>query len=224
MTRPARVAIAAGGAFVLLSLAVWQRLAGVAAVDTAVHTWVITTRSESTIVVARAVTEAGSTFVAIPLILLLGLIALAGRPAAVRIGGAVLLTAVTSLGAALGLAVNAAINGVRPGEASWAGAAGGPTFPSGHTTVATLLAASVAWAAWIRTTDPRVRTAAVIVAVAIAAVVGVSRVWLGVHWPSDVLGGWLYGLAWAGFAIVAVDQVRRQRRPVRATADDRIRA
>ncbi|WP_375458059.1 phosphatase PAP2 family protein [uncultured Enterovirga sp.] len=37
------------------------------------------------------------------------------------------------------------------------------------------------------------------VAVALTILIGASRVYLGVHWPSDVLAGWCGGAAWAGF-------------------------
>jgi membrane-associated phospholipid phosphatase len=44
--------------------------------------------------------------------------------------------------------------------------------------------------------DEGQRRAAVIAAVVVSLLVGVSRVLLGVHWPSDVAGGWAFGLLW----------------------------
>ena len=46
--------------------------------------------------------------------------------------------------------------------------------------------------------EPRVKAYLLWVGVALTLIVGVSRVYLGVHWPTDVVAGWAVGAAWAG--------------------------
>jgi membrane-associated phospholipid phosphatase len=201
-------ALAAGGVFASLAVAVWREVPAIRATDTAIHSWAVTTRSETSIEFARVVTEMGSTFVVMPIILVLGFLSLPRRPFRVRILAGLLLMGVAGLGMLVGLTVNAAVNGLRPGQENWLGAAGGPTFPSGHTTVGTVLAASIAWAAYTRL--GRSEVPALVLAVAVAAGVGWSRLWLGVHWPSDVVGGWVFGTAWAAAAIGVLSEMRRR--------------
>ena len=67
-------------------------------------------------------------------------------------------------------------------------------FPSGHAANATLVWLCLAL---LLPRSDRARAFAVWAAVWLALAVGVSRVMLGVHWPSDVIGGWAFGLFWA---------------------------
>lgn len=71
------------------------------------------------------------------------------------------------------------------------------SFPSGHSTMST--AAFLTLAMLIASLEMKRRSKALAYALAAAVVVGVgfSRVYLGVHWPSDVLAGWCLGSAWA---------------------------
>ncbi|POM26115.1 Phosphatidylglycerophosphatase B [Actinomadura rubteroloni] len=91
----------------------------------------------------------------------------------------------------------------RPPVADWAVHAGGFAFPSGHTTTAATAAGLLVWAACAKLRGAR-RTIVIAAAVTWAFAVGVTRIWLGVHWPSDVLGGWLLAAATVGAAAAAL--------------------
>lgn len=88
-------------------------------------------------------------------------------------------------------------NRPRPDIALHASYTAGTSFPSGHSmmsaatylTLGALLARSE--------TRKRLKAYFLIVAVFLMVAVGVTRVYLGVHWPTDVLGGWTAGAVWA---------------------------
>ena len=69
------------------------------------------------------------------------------------------------------------------------------TVPSGHAANTAALAAAVILIAW----TTRLRTVAVVAGVALVLVVGLGQLILGVHYPSDILAGWLWAFAWAAF-------------------------
>ena len=77
----------------------------------------------------------------------------------------------------------------------------GASFPSGHAMFSAALAAALMFLAW-RTPY---RWLAVVLGTLWTLVVGLSRLYLGVHYPTDVLVGWLAGTAWvAGAHLLAV--------------------
>jgi len=67
------------------------------------------------------------------------------------------------------------------------------SFPSGHANSSMVFFLTLALAL---TADTRWQRTAVIGAIGLSILVGVSRVMLGVHWPSDVVGGWALGMLW----------------------------
>jgi len=84
------------------------------------------------------------------------------------------------------------------------------SFPSGHSMMAavTYLALGVL----VARTLPQRKLKIFVLSIAVFAVilVGVSRVYLGVHWPTDVLAGWLAGAAWAAVCILGARFLARR--------------
>lgn len=65
------------------------------------------------------------------------------------------------------------------------------SFASGHTVAGSLFFGALAMLAWRTVASGRWRGAIVAIAVVLSGLIGVSRVYVGAHWPTDALGGWL---------------------------------
>ncbi|MGF7152565.1 phosphatase PAP2 family protein [Novosphingobium gossypii] len=117
---------------------------------------------------------------------------------------------------ASGWAVNSALKGLvgrpRPQIVPHLMEAGGNSFPSGHSFNAAVVYIAMALAFAALSKRPAVRRTVIGTAMALSLAIAWSRVWLGVHWPTDVIAGWLGGAGWAFLAAALLP------RPARMTA------
>lgn len=78
--------------------------------------------------------------------------------------------------------------------------AGGMSFPSGHSFNSAMIYVAIALAFATISARESVRITIIGAALVLSAMIATSRVWLGVHFPSDVAAGWLGGVGWAFLA------------------------
>lgn len=90
-----------------------------------------------------------------------------------------------------------------------------PSFPSGHTLNSTVLIGVLVYVALLHLSSRWARTAVVVAGSVFVVAMGLSRVFLGHHWLTDVMVGWTLGLAWLSVVVTAHRlflTVRRARR------------
>ncbi|NEC84934.1 phosphatase PAP2 family protein [Streptomyces sp. SID12501] len=162
--------------------------------------WSVGHRPDVAVAFARGLTVTGTGLIPFTLAALAGVIV--GRTLRQRALAAALCLACLGAGQALRYAVMALIARPRPPLTDWKTHASGWAFPSGHTTTAALTAGLLIIAICVR--RPRGRAPLVLVIGGWGALVGLTRVYLGVHWFTDVVGGWLFALGWLGVCLCAV--------------------
>ncbi|WP_228028772.1 phosphatase PAP2 family protein [Donghicola mangrovi] len=125
-------------------------------------------------------------------------------------GSAALLAVSIAGGQALSHLAKLGFDRPRPDLVSHAVEVSTSSFPSGHSMMSAVTYLTLAVMLARADDRPSIRAFYIVVAAVLAMLVGISRVYLGVHWPSDVLAGWSLGAAWAlGVAMVARWLARR---------------
>ncbi len=141
----------------------------------------------------RAITTLGSTAVLLPTIALIGL----GIRNHRHTWEPLALLVITQLGAiALYDTVKVLVARPRPAVGQLVATASGYAFPSGHATQAAAVWGAIALTLMPTASATTAKVALGAGAATIALIVGVSRVYLGVHWTTDVIGGWALGAIW----------------------------
>ncbi len=198
--RTGAAAIAIGALVPLLLLAAWARLAPVGSWELAL---LVALQPDAGLHsdLVRALNTLGNLDVWGAVVLLLSALALAARRA-----WAALIVALTLFSDLAAYAIKVVVERARPQGANLQDLLGGESFsfPSGHVVRVTALAGVLAWLI----VPERLRLPlALATAVVAGTVMGYGRVAVGVHWPTDVIGGVFAGVVWV-FASIALLQDR----------------
>jgi undecaprenyl-diphosphatase len=113
-------------------------------------------------------------------------------------------------GLLLSLALKTGFDRPRPDLVSHASMIYTSSFPSGHSMLAAVVYLTGGALLAVVHTARRVRVYLIGCSVLATLLVGVSRVYLGVHWPSDVLAGWAAGAAWAAACWLAAQWLQER--------------
>jgi undecaprenyl-diphosphatase len=121
-----------------------------------------------------------------------GFLALQGKGRA-----AIFVIIAIACGITLSFALKAGFDRPRPDLVSHGSIVYTASFPSGHSMMSAVVYLTLGALLARFQTRRRLKAYVIVLAVLITLIVGASRVYLGVHWPTDVLAGWAAGASWA---------------------------
>lgn len=203
------VLVAAAGAAVVavltwLSAGVYAGVkdaAGLASLDEPALEWAISVRNPTTVGAVNVFTQLGGpigmTVITAAIVLVMSLSWRSWTPLVligIGVAGSLLLTVVGKN--LVGRARPPLSAAIPPYESSW-------SFPSGHALNGTVIASLVAYLILLHLTSWIAKVITVLLAVCWFVAMGLSRVFLGHHWLTDVIVGWTLGLAWVAVVITA---------------------
>ena len=172
--------------------------------DEAILTWVATHRTPALDQVALEVTALGNTATLAVLILAVSVFLWLTRH---RISVYLLLIALAG-GAILNATLKDVFGRPRPRVVEWGTDVASLSFPSGHAMSAMVAYGTVAYLCGRLEPTPRLRWTTWGMATLLILGIGASRIYLGVHYPSDVLAGFIAGLAWVALVVSGLSAVR----------------
>ncbi len=176
------------------------------AFDDMVLRWMAAHQSTLATTAALELTALGTGTVVVMMTVVSGMfLALTGQRRA-----AVLLVAATIGGLALNLLLKLHYHRPRPHIFAWATDVVSSSFPSGHAMNAVIVYGTIAYLVARMTEQRWLRFVTQFVAVLVIIGICTSRVYLGVHYPSDVLGGSIVGGAWAVFCMASLEALQRR--------------
>ncbi len=172
---------------------------GVTVVDRRLLDWVLEHRTSAWTTVFRTVTHLGDPLVIVALTAVVSIALIVCR----KFHLGVLMILATSGAAVASSVTKQALDRVRPPTALWLGQAWGPSFPSGHATQSVACYGAIAVIGFVLVRSTAWRALLFVSAAAIALMVGTSRIYLAVHWFSDVVCGWAIGSLWLATLVLA---------------------
>ena len=175
------------------------------AFDDAVLTWIAANRPPW---VASAMLEITFLGTGLVVMVLVGVAALFLWLTQHRYSAALLLVA-TAGGLLLNSVLKAGFSRPRPQIFTWGTHALTSSFPSGHAMSAAVVYGTVAYLAARLQKRAWARALTMFVAFLLIVLIAASRLFLGVHYPSDVFAGLLVGLAWAGFCMATLEAFQK---------------
>jgi undecaprenyl-diphosphatase len=124
--------------------------------------------------------------------------------------GTLFLTMVLIGGWALSTALKAGFDRPRPDLVPHGSIVYTASFPSGHSMMAAVTYLTLGVMLARVQSHRRLKAYFLLTAIVLTLLVGISRVYLGVHWPTDVLAGWTAGAAWASLCWVLAGWLERR--------------